>query len=49
MRAARPIIWPNLEVLSLGAGCLGLDESFMALARVTNTRIVLEQAERFHF
>ena len=49
LRAARPKVWPNLAVLSLGAAYLGLDESFMLLARVTNTRILLERAENFRF
>ncbi len=49
LRLARPKVWPNLAVLSLGAACLDLDESFMLLARVTNTRILLERAENFRF
>lgn len=49
LRAARPGIWPNLAVLSLGADYLGLGESFKLLARATDTRILMEHAERFRF
>lgn len=49
VRQVRPRAWPNLAVLESGAASLGLDDSFMLLARATNTRILLEHAEHFRF